>query len=104
DHGDDTPGAASALLRRFIVSAVLAVPVIALAMVPPIQFPGWQWVSLALALPIVTWGAWPFHRATLKNARHFAASMDTLVSIGITAAILWSLYALVFGGAGMIGM
>ena len=87
-----------------IVSALLAVPVIALAMVPAWQFAGWQWVSLALTLPVVTWGAWPFHRTTLKNARHGAASMDTLVSIGVTAATLWSLYALVFGHAGEIGM
>ncbi|GGA66313.1 carbonate dehydratase [Pseudoclavibacter endophyticus] len=104
DHGDDTPDAVKKLLRRFAASAVLTVPIIVLAMIPPLQFPGWQWVSLVLALPVVTWGAWPFHRATLKNARHFAASMDTLVSIGITAATLWSLYALIFGGAGMIGM
>ncbi|NLT26579.1 MAG: cation-translocating P-type ATPase, partial [Microbacteriaceae bacterium] len=79
---------------RFIVAAVLAAPVVAMAMVPPLQFPGWQWASLALALPVVTWAAWPFHRAALRNARHGATSMDTLVSIGVTAATLWSLYAL----------
>ncbi|NLT25207.1 MAG: cadmium-translocating P-type ATPase, partial [Microbacteriaceae bacterium] len=89
---------------RFIVAAVLAAPVVAMAMVPPLQFPGWQWASLALALPVVTWAAWPFHRAALRNARHGATSMDTLVSIGVTAATLWSLYALLLGHAGEIGM
>ena len=98
------PDAAERYRRRLLVSVALAVPVITLAMVPAWQFPGWQWVSLALAAPVVTWGAWPFHRAAALNARHGAASMDTLVSIGITAATLWSLYALVFGHAGMIGM
>jgi Cu+-exporting ATPase len=88
--------------RRLIVSLVLAVPVIVLAMVPAFQFPGWQWVSLALATPVATWGAWPFHRAAAVNARHGTATMDTLVSVGVAAAYLWSLYALVFGGAGRI--
>ena len=83
---------------------MLAVPVILLAMIPALQFPGWQWVSLALATPVVTWAAWPFHRATWLNLRHGATTMDTLISIGIGAAYLWSLYALFFGGAGMIGM
>jgi Cu+-exporting ATPase len=86
--------------RRLIVSLVLAVPVIVLAMVPAVQFPAWQWVSLALATPVATWGAWPFHRAAAVNARHGTATMDTLVSVGVAAAYLWSLYALVFGGAG----
>jgi P-type Cu+ transporter len=89
--------------RRLIASLVLAVPVIVLAMVPAFQFPAWQWVSLALATPVATWGAWPFHRAAAVNARHGAATMDTLVSVGVAAAYLWSLYALVFGGAGRIG-
>jgi P-type Cu+ transporter len=93
-----------ALRRRLRVSAVLAVPVILFAMVPPLQVPGWQWLSLALATPVVTWGAWPLHRAALANLRHRTATMDTLVSIGVTAAYLWSLYALVLGGAGEIGM
>ena len=86
--------------RRLIVSLVLAVPVIVLAMVPAVQFPAWQWVSLALATPVATRGAWPFHRAAAVNARHGTATMDTLVSVGVAAAYLWSLYALVFGGAG----
>jgi len=102
ERHDDAP--ARALRRRLVVSAVLAVPVIVLGMTPAWQFDRWQWVSLALATPIVLWGAWPFHRATLINARHGAASMDTLVSIGISAAYLWSLWALLFGAAGEAGM
>jgi Cu+-exporting ATPase len=88
------------LRRRLIVSAVLAVPVVVLAMVPALRFPGWQWVSLAAATPVATWGAWPFHRAAAVSARHGAATMDTLVSLGVTAAYLWSLYALVSAVAG----
>ena len=83
---------------------VLALPVVLLAMVPSWQFDGWQWLSLALATPVVVWGAWPFHVATWRNARHGAATMDTLISMGISAAYLWSLGALVFGSAGEIGM
>jgi Cu+-exporting ATPase len=90
--------------RRLLVSLVLTIPIVVMAMVMPLQFPGWQWVSLVLAIPVVTWCAWPFHRATLINLRHGALSMDTLVSLGITAAFLWSLYALIWGGAGAIGM
>ncbi len=105
---DDTtsePDADDRLLRlRLIVATVLAVPVIVLAMAEPLQFPGWQWVSLLLATPVVTWAAWPFHRATLQNARHGTATMDTLISVGVTAAYAWSLYALFFGTAGMWGM
>src|SRR3954469_4051042 len=90
--------------RRLLISAALAVPVLALAMIGPLQFRYWQWVSLALATPVAVWGAWPFHRAALVNARHRAASMDTLISLGVTAAYLWSLWALCFGGAGEPGM
>ncbi|MGH3249383.1 MAG: copper-translocating P-type ATPase, partial [Trebonia sp.] len=97
------PADASAPRRRLVVSLALAVPVTVLAMVPAAQFPAWQWVSLALATPVATWGGWPFHRAAAINARHGAATMDTLVSVGVAAAYLWSLYALVFGGAGHIG-
>ena len=92
------------LRRRLIVAAVLAIPVIALAMAEPLQFPGWQWASLILATPVVTWAAWPFHRAAFLNARHRAVTMDTLISVGVGAAYLWSLYALFFGTAGMWGM
>jgi Cu+-exporting ATPase len=91
------------LRARVVVSGALAVPVVVLAMVPSLQFGGWQWVSLALATPVVAWGAWPFHRAAWVNLRHRAATMDTLISVGVLAAYGWSLYALVFGGAGDIG-
>ena len=92
-----------ALRRRFFVSLVLALPVVAVSMVPVLQFPGWQWVALAVTTVIVAWGAWPFHRAAAINARHGAATMDTLVSMGVVAAYLWSLWAILFGGAGEIG-
>ena len=90
-------------LRRLLVSLALAVPVVALAMIPAWQFRYWQWVALVLATPVVIWGAWPFHRAALAGARHGVASMDTLISVSVAAAYLWSLYALVFGGAGRAG-
>ena len=88
------------LRGRLLVSLALAVPVVLLGMVPAWQFPGWPWASLALASPVAVWGAWPFHRAALAGARHGAATMDTLISTGVTAAYLWSLYALVSGGDG----
>ncbi|PSS45904.1 heavy metal translocating P-type ATPase [Arthrobacter woluwensis] len=94
----------NSLRRRLWTSVVLAVPVIVLSMVPAFQFTGWQWVSLALATPVILWGAWPFHRAAWTNLRHGAATMDTLVSVGTLAAYLWSLYALFLGHAGMLGM
>ncbi|MGW4128128.1 heavy metal translocating P-type ATPase [Amycolatopsis japonica] len=97
DEDEDQTGS---LRSRLVVSAVLAVPVIVLAMVPAWQFTYWQWVSLALAAPVVTWGAWPFHRPAWTNLRHGAATMDTLISLGVVAATLWSLYALLFGTAG----
>ncbi|MFS0733436.1 heavy metal translocating P-type ATPase [Microbacterium sp. 1P10UB] len=104
DHGaDDEPGKTT-LRTRFAVSAALSVPVVALGMIEPLQFTGWQWVSLVLTAPIVLWGGWPFHRATLRNARHGAATMDTLITLGTMAALLWSVWALVFGGAGGMGM
>ena len=90
-------------LRRLLVSLALAVPVVALAMIPAWQFRYWQWVALVLATPVVIWGAWPFHRAALAGARHGVASMDTLISVSVAAAYLWSLYALVLGGAGRAG-
>ncbi|MEV0243995.1 heavy metal translocating P-type ATPase [Streptomyces sp. NPDC050674] len=94
----------SALRSRLTVSAVLAVPVILLAMVPALQFDNWQWLSLTLAAPVVVWGGLPFHRAAWTNARHGAATMDTLVSLGTLAAFGWSLWALFLGEAGMPGM
>ncbi|WP_253864086.1 heavy metal translocating P-type ATPase [Prauserella halophila] len=95
---------AESLRQRLIGAIVLAVPVIVLAMVPPLQFANWQWASLTLASPVVVWAAWPFHRSALINLRHGAATMDTLVSMGVSAAYAWSLYALFFGSAGMPGM
>ncbi|MEV6825986.1 heavy metal translocating P-type ATPase [Amycolatopsis sp. NPDC051102] len=99
---EDDP--ARPLRQRLITSAVLAVPVILLAMVPALQFTYWQWISLTLAAPVVTWGAWPFHRAAWTNLRHGAATMDTLVSMGVLAASAWSVWALLFGTAGTPGM
>ncbi|MFB0628446.1 heavy metal translocating P-type ATPase [Streptomyces sp. AB3(2024)] len=94
----------AALRQRLLVSAVLAVPVVVLAMVPALQFDNWQWLSLTLAAPVVVWGGFPFHKAAWTNLRHGAATMDTLVSIGTLAAFTWSLWALFFGQAGMPGM
>ena len=98
------PDEMAGLRQRLLVSLVLAVPVVVLAMAPALQFRNWQWLSLALAAPVAVWGAWPFHRAALVNARHRAATMDTLISVGVTAAFAWSLYALFFTAAGMPGM
>ncbi|MFF3172565.1 heavy metal translocating P-type ATPase [Streptomyces sp. NPDC057900] len=92
------------LRQRLITAVLLAVPVIAMSMVPALQFDNWQWLSLTLAAPVVTYAGWPFHRAAWTNARHGAATMDTLVSVGTSAAFLWSLWALFFGTAGMTGM
>ncbi|WP_104432817.1 heavy metal translocating P-type ATPase [Kineococcus xinjiangensis] len=92
------------LRRRLLISAALSLPVLVLSMVPVWQFPNWQWLALTLAAPVVVWGAWPFHRAAWTNARHRAATMDTLISIGVLAAFGWSLYALFLGHAGMPGM
>ncbi|MFJ9801350.1 heavy metal translocating P-type ATPase [Streptomyces wuyuanensis] len=92
------------LRQRLITAVALSVPVVAMAMVPALQFEYWQWLSLTLAAPVVTYAAWPFHRAALTNARHGAATMDTLVSVGTSAAFLWSVWALFFGTAGEPGM
>lgn len=91
-------------LVRLVVSAVLTVPVVAMAMVPALQFEFWQWLSLTLAAPVVVWGGWPFHRAAWANLRHGAATMDTLISLGTLAAFGWSVYALFLGTAGEPGM
>jgi P-type Cu+ transporter len=98
--GDET----AALRRRLVLSAVLALPVLVLSMVPPLQFDTWQWLALLLATPVVVWGAWPFHRAALRNLRHGSATMDTLISVGTLAAWGWSVYALFLGDAGERGM
>ena len=92
------------LRRRLLISGLLTVPVVALAMVPAWQFTYWQWFSLTLALPVVAYGGWPFHQAAWSNLRHGAATMDSLISMGTLAALGWSVYALVFGTAGVPGM
>jgi Cu+-exporting ATPase len=92
------------LRRRLAISAALTLPVLALSMIPALQFDNWQWLALQLATPVVVWGAWPFHSAAWANARHATATMDTLISVGVLAAWLWSLYALFIGDAGMTGM
>jgi len=96
--------ALTALRQRLIISTILTVPVIAMAMIPALQFTYWQWASLALAAPVIVWGAWPFHHAAWVNLRHGAATMDTLISLGTSAALLWSLYALFLGTAGQPGL
>jgi len=100
----DEPDPTRPLRDRLIISTVLSVPVIAMAMVPAWQFTYWQWISLALAGPVVVWAAWPFHWAAWANWRHGTATMDTLISMGVLAAFVWSLYALLFGTAGVPGM
>ncbi|MFF3345063.1 heavy metal translocating P-type ATPase [Streptomyces sp. NPDC002779] len=100
---EDDPELAAAR-QRFTVSALLAAPVVLLSMVPALQFDNWQWLALTLAAPAVVWGGLPFHRAAWTNARHGAATMDTLVSLGTLAAFGWSLWALFLGDAGMPGM
>jgi len=101
---DEATDELTPLRRRLIVSAVLSLPVLLLSMIPALQFDNWQWLALQLATPVVLWGAWPFHRAAWANLRHAAATMDTLISVGVLAAWLWSLYALFLGDAGVVGM
>jgi len=108
DEGDARVDAASAerdsLRQRLLVSTVLTIPVVLMSVIPALQFPNWQWLAFALSGPVVVWGAWPFHSAAVKNLRHGAATMDTLISLGVSAAFAWSVYALFFGDAGMTGM
>ncbi|WP_282856892.1 heavy metal translocating P-type ATPase [Pseudoclavibacter helvolus] len=94
----------TSLRHRLIGATVLTIPVIAMAMIPALQFTYWQWASLALAAPVIIWAAWPFHKAAWTNLKHGAATMDTLISMGTSVALLWSLYALFFGTAGTPGM
>ncbi|SDO04533.1 Cu+-exporting ATPase [Cryobacterium flavum] len=101
---DDADPELLSLRNRLIGAIVLTVPVIAMAMIPALQFTYWQWASLALAAPVILWAAWPFHKAAWTNLKHGAATMDTLISMGTSAAFLWSLYALFFGTAGTPGM
>ena len=105
DPAQDRPADPTAALReRLVVTALLGLPVLVLSMVPALQFTNWQWLALTLASPVVVWGALPFHRAAWTNARHGAATMDTLISLGTLSAWLWSLYALFLGTAGEPGM
>ena len=108
-HHSGAPGAAGedatrSLRDRLVISAALTFPVVAMAMVPALQFDYWQWLSLTLASPVVVWGAAPFHRAAWTNVRHGTSTMDTLVSLGTLAAYAWSIYALFWGTAGTPGM
>ena len=102
--GEGTRAHAADLRRRLIVSAPLGILAMLLSMVPAWQFTGWQWVVAAASIPVVTWGAWPFHRAALAAGRHGSTTMDTLVSLGVISSTLWSWWALLWGGAGMLGM
>jgi Cu+-exporting ATPase len=115
EHGSAAPAAAhehehdhteplEQAQHRLAVSAALAIPVIAMSMIPALQFDSWQWLALTLASPVVVWGAWPFHRATWMQLKHGSTTMDTLISIGVLAAYGWSLYALFWGDAGRVGM
>ena len=102
--GEGTRAHAADMLRRLIVSAPLGILAAILSMVPAWQFTGWQWVVAAASIPVVTWGAWPFHRAAFAAGRHGSTTMDTLVSLGVISSTLWSWWALLWGGAGMLGM
>ena len=102
--GEGTRAHATDMLQRLIVSAPLGILAAILSMVPAWQFTGWQWVVAAITIPVVTWGAWPFHRAAFAAGRHGSTTMDTLVSLGVIASTLWSWWALLWGGAGMLGM
>ncbi|MFV0259995.1 MAG: heavy metal translocating P-type ATPase [Acidimicrobiales bacterium] len=104
DDTADDDGPVRALRQRLIISALLSAPVIAMAMVPVLQFRYWQWLSLTLAAPVVVWGAYPFHKAAWTNLRHGTSTMDTLISVGTLAAFGWSIYALFWGTAGEPGM
>jgi len=100
DEGDES----APWRQRLLISAALSIPVVACSMIPALQFTNWQWLAFTLASPVVVWGAWPFHRAAWTNLRHGAATMDTLISVGVGAAYLWSVWALFFTHAGMPGM
>ncbi|MEU6346808.1 cation-translocating P-type ATPase [Streptomyces sp. NPDC046977] len=103
-HDEDDADTARAERHRLIVVALLSLPVLVLSMIPALQFRNWQWLCFVLAAPVATWGAWPFHRRALRGMRHAAATMDSLVSLGVTASFAWSSYALFAGGAGVPGM
>ncbi|HYO20353.1 MAG TPA: cation transporter, partial [Dermatophilaceae bacterium] len=94
DEQDEKDDEVARLRQRLVISAALSLPVLLMSMIPMLQFDNWQWLALTLASPVVVWGAYPFHRAAYTNARHGAATMDTLISVGVSAAWLWSLWAL----------
>jgi len=100
----EPPDRLTDLRRRLIVAVALGLPVLLLSMIPALQFDGWQWVALILATPVATWAAWPFHRAMVLNLRHGQTTMDTLISVGVSAAYIWSVWVLFFTSAGEIGM
>ena len=102
--GEGTRAHAADMRRRLIVSAPLGIAAMLLSMIPAWQFTGWQWAVAAASIPVVTWGAWPFHRAAFAAGRHGSTTMDTLVSLGVISSTLWSWWALLWGGAGMLGM
>ena len=99
DHGD-----VASLRRRLVINSLLTIPVVLISMIPALQFDNWQWLCLTLASPVAVWGAWPFHVAAVKSARHGLATMDTLISLGVASAYVYSVVALFFGDAGMAGM
>jgi len=101
---EEGPDRVGFLRKRLFVAVALGLPVLLLSMISAFQFDGWQWVALVLATPVATWAAWPFHRAMVLNLRHRQTTMDTLISVGVTAAYLWSLWALLFTPAGDVGM
>lgn len=103
DHTDSAAARSADMRRRFVVSAILSIPIIAISMIPAWQFAGWQWAITALGIPVAFWGGWPFHRAAFAAGRHGTSTMDTLVSLGVIASMGWSVWALIFGGAGHIG-
>ena len=102
--GEGARRTARELARRLTISAPLGLFAMAVSMVSAWQFPGWQWAVALASVPVVTWGAWPFHRAAFAAGRHGSTTMDTLVSLGVVASTLWSWWALLLGGAGEVGM
>ncbi|MFC8564467.1 heavy metal translocating P-type ATPase [Streptomyces sp. NPDC057245] len=107
ERADDADGSVAGdrgARERLAVTALLAVPVLVLSMVPALQFRNWQWLCFVLAAPVAAWSAWPFHLRALRGLRHSTATMDTLVSLGVVASFSWSVYALFLGGAGEPGM
>ncbi|MFF7689626.1 heavy metal translocating P-type ATPase [Streptomyces syringium] len=103
-EADASDRAEASARNRLLITALLSVPVLVLSMAPALQFRNWQWLCFALATPVAVWGAWPFHDKALRGLRHAAATMDTLVSLGVLASYSWSTYALFLGGAGEPGM